>query len=235
MPSRIDPGVIPFAPDFNFEIDLWNHGLQMVAGVDEAGRGALAGPVAAAVLIFPPDSSLVRQLEGVNDSKLLKPDAREKWAHKLREIALAWGVGFATNEEIDLAGIVPATRLAIARALKQLIHGPEHILIDYLEPPESQIPYTSIVKGDRRSLSIAAASILAKTARDQLLCELDAQYPGYGFAAHKGYGTYVHLAAMKALGPSPVHRFTFRLSSTGEPISRLPGLACEFGLKNLQD
>jgi ribonuclease HII len=229
MPSRIDPGLIPFAPDFNLEIDLWNHGLQMVAGVDEAGRGALAGPVAAAVLIFPPDPSLARQLEGVNDSKLLKPDAREKWAHKLREIALAWGVGFATNQEIDLNGIVPATRLSIYRALEQLMNGPEHILIDYLELPESQIPYTPLVKGDRRSLSIAAASILAKTARDQLLRELDAQYPGYGFAAHKGYGTCAHLAAIMALGPSPVHRFTFRLSNTGEPISRLPGKTYEHG------
>ncbi len=140
---------------------------------------------------------------------------------QLKEIALAWGVGLATNEEIDRIGIVPATRLAVSRALGQLVAAPDHILIDYLKLPESQTPYTPLVKGDRRSLSIAAASILAKSTRDRLLCELDGQYPGYSFAAHKGYGTREHLTALKALGPAPVHRFTFRFSDTGEPISSL--------------
>lgn len=209
MPYKIDPKNIPESPDFSFEAALWKSGLQIVAGIDEAGRGALAGPVAAAALIFPPDPGLAGKLLGVNDSKLLKPEDRFRWADRLQTIAAAWGVGFATNEEIDQIGIVPATRLAISRALEQLTCTPQHLLVDYLELPESKIPFTPLVKGDRRSLSIAAASILAKTTRDKLLCGMDECYPGYGFAAHKGYGTTAHLAALASLGPSPLHRTSF--------------------------
>ena len=209
MPYKIDPESIPKFPDFGFETALWDSGLRLVAGIDEAGRGALAGPVSAAALIFPPDPGLAETLMGVNDSKLLKPEQRELWAERLQIVAMAWGVGFATNEEIDNIGIVPATRLAVARALEQLTCIPEHILIDYLQLPGSNTPFTPLVKGDRRSLSIAAASILAKTARDKLMCSLGECYPGYGFAAHKGYGTAAHLAALAELGPSPVHRTSF--------------------------
>jgi len=208
-PVKVGAGLLPAFPDFSFEIKLWSSGLRYIAGVDEAGRGALAGPVAAAALVFPPDPSLITALQGVNDSKLMKPAERAAWAAPLREIAVTWGVGFASNQEIDRLGIVPATRLAAVRALEQLSYVPEHILVDYIDLPEAGIAYTSIIQGNRRSLSIAAASILAKTARDELLYALDDQYPGFGFAAHKGYGTAKHKSALESLGYSPVHRLSF--------------------------
>lgn len=206
-----DPANLPVAPDLRYEAALWDRGVRRVAGVDEAGRGALAGPVAAAVVILPPDISIQDQLQGVDDSKRLTPEQREHWALRLREIALAWEVGMAAHDEIDDMGIVPVVQLAIKRAIYRLRLRPEHLLIDYLKLPDISISQTSLVKGDQRSLSIAAASILAKTARDTVLCQLDFQYPGYGFANHKGYGTAAHRAALTRLGPSPVHRLSFRL------------------------
>lgn len=202
---------VPAAPDFRFEAELWGKGVSAVAGIDEAGRGALAGPVAAAALIFPPDPHLSRSLVGVRDSKQMKPAEREYWAGRLPSLARAWGVGFASHQEIDALGIVPATRLAARRALDALDLAPQHLLLDYLRIPDCPLPQTALVKGDARSLSIAAASILAKTARDKLLCQLNCEYPGYGFAAHKGYGTVAHRRALAELGPSPVHRRSFRL------------------------
>jgi len=207
---RFNPGLLPESPNFEYELALWKLGLRRVAGIDEAGRGALAGPVAAAVVVFPPDSDLANALLGVDDSKRLAPAAREFWRDKIIKIALEWGVGLAENEEIDRLGIVPATCLAIRRALEQLPRCPEHLLIDYLDLPGNSLPQTPLVKGDRRSLSIAAASILAKTTRDELLRKLDDLYPGYAFARHKGYGTAAHLQALQRLGPSPVHRLSFR-------------------------
>lgn len=198
------------SPDFSFETPLWERGFRYVAGIDEVGRGALAGPVAAAVLIFPPDLTISNQLIGMHDSKQMSPSRRTYWSKQLEHIAIAWGVGYAQVDEIDALGIVPATRLAAQRALDSLPFKPHHLLVDFIELPEVDIPQTSLVKGDARSYSIAAASILAKTSRDRLCCELDHQHPGYGFARHKGYGTSAHLEALRLLGPSPVHRGSFK-------------------------
>jgi ribonuclease HII len=196
-------------PDLSFETELWANGRRHIAGIDEAGRGALAGPVAAAALILPQLLNIKAKLSGVRDSKQMTPNQRENWVRVLRAIALAWGVGFASHEEIDALGILPATRLAARRALESLAVRPDHLLLDYLKLADVDLPQTSLVKGDCRSLSIAGASILAKTARDALMRELDGQYPGYGFATHKGYGTAAHLGALARLGPCPEHRLSF--------------------------
>jgi ribonuclease HII len=209
MGKKFDRSLIPERPDLSFETALWGLGLSQIAGVDEAGRGALAGPVAAAALILPADPCIQERLPGVRDSKQMTPAERETCAGLLREAAIAWGIGFASSEEIDQTGIVPATRLAVQRALAALQLSPQHILVDYLELLDCPFPQTPLVKGDARSLSIAGASVLAKTARDALLCELDAQYPGYSFSAHKGYCTACHLEAIRRLGPTPVHRMSF--------------------------
>ena len=139
----------------------------------------------------------------------MSPLERAFWAETIRREALAWGVGLASNEEIDQMGIVPATRLAMARALEGLGRTPDHLLVDALLLPGIAIPQTSLIKGDARSLSIATASVLAKTARDALMVQLDAQYPAYGFALHKGYGTARHWAALQTYGPTPIHRLSF--------------------------
>jgi len=196
-------------PDLHFEQALWEAGIQRVAGIDEAGRGALAGPVAAAAVILPPDLP-ARALEGVRDSKQMTPSQREYWAEQVRAYALAWAVGYATPQEIDRMGILPALYQAVRRALACLQPSPEFLLMDYLRLPECELPQTALVKGDQRALSIAAASVLAKTHRDALMRRWDARYPGYGFARHKGYGTSAHRQAIAALGPSPLHRRTFR-------------------------
>jgi ribonuclease HII len=200
----------PFTPDFGFESKLWEKGIRFIAGVDEAGRGALAGPVSAGALVLPPDPEIQHQLKGMHDSKKLTQGQREEFAGKIRELALAYAVGFVSAAEIDRLGILPATRLAIQNALSQLGHEPDHLLVDYISLPECIIPQISIVKGDERSLSIAGASILAKVARDDLMRQLDRLYPEYGFAAHKGYGTQAHRAVLTHLRPSPVHRLSFK-------------------------
>ena len=197
-------------PNLTLERALWKSGLTYVAGLDEAGRGALAGPVACAAVILLPDPNLAQRLEGVRDSKQMTPAQRECWSGHIREAALTWAVAYASNDEIDQLGILPATHLAAYRALQALAVPPEHLILDYLFLAECELPQTSLIKGDQRSLSIAAASVLAKTSRDALLCELDHVYPGYGFAVHKGYGTASHLAALRRLGPTPTHRRTFR-------------------------
>jgi ribonuclease HII len=210
MPT-FDASLLPPEPDLSFELELWQAGLMRVAGIDEAGRGALAGPVAAAAVILPQTMEVIGLLKGVRDSKQMTPKQRETAREWILQYAAAWGVGFATPEEIDQLGIVPATRLAAWRALGQLLPYPDHLLLDYLFLPDVSIPQTALIKGDCRSLSIAAASILAKTSRDALMRELDLRYPGYGFAAHKGYGTLAHRGALLRLGPSPVHRLSFTL------------------------
>jgi ribonuclease HII len=206
-----DRSLLPPEPDLSFELALWDAGLMTVAGIDEAGRGALAGPVSAAAVILPPDMAMVSCLKGVRDSKQLNPEQREIAREKILQHVVSWGVGFATSEEIDQIGILPATRLAACRALEALSISPVHILLDYLFLPEITVPQTALVKGDCRSLSIAAASILAKTARDAVLRELDLSFPGYGFAAHKGYGTNAHRAAIQRQGVCPEHRLSFAL------------------------
>lgn len=209
MSLRVDPALIPDTPTLEFERALWQRGIVHIAGIDEAGRGALAGPVAAAAVILPPDGSIATSLEGVRDSKMMTPSQRETWSCCIRDVALAWSLGFASPGEIDALGIVPATCLAAQRALAELEPPAEHLLLDYLLLPEAPQPQTALVKGDLRALSIAAASVIAKTGRDAILVELDDQYPGYGFASHKGYGTKFHREAIQKLGPSPVHRFSF--------------------------
>jgi len=206
-----DASLLPPEPDLSFEQILWQAGIIGVAGIDEAGRGALAGPVTASAVILPQKEGFSRLLKGVRDSKQMTPHAREVARDQILHYAESWGVGFATSDEIDQVGIVPATRLAARRALDSLSLPPAHLLLDYLFLPEVTIPQTALIKGDCRSLSIAAASVLAKTSRDALMRELDITYPGYGFAAHKGYGTRVHREALQRLGPSPVHRLSFTL------------------------
>jgi ribonuclease HII len=197
-------------PDLAFEHRLWQSGLTYIAGMDEAGRGALAGPVAVGAVILPNKRRLSSTLNGVRDSKQMTPLAREQLAPLIKESALAWSVGFASPEEIDSLGIVAATRLAALRALESLSIIPDFLLTDFrLELPELDIPQTSLVKGDVKCFSIAAASVLAKTARDALMCELDLQYPSYGLGKHKGYGTPFHRRALKRLGYSDIHRKTF--------------------------
>jgi ribonuclease HII len=210
MPT-FDRSLIPAEPDLSFELALWKAGLTRVAGIDEAGRGALAGPVAAAAVILPPKKWLVKWLRGVRDSKQLSPAQREIARGVILRYAVCWGVGFASSQEIDQMGILPATRLAAGRALEELSQSPAHLLLDYLFLPEVGIPQTALIKGDCRSLSIAAASILAKTTRDTQMRELDRLYPGYDFSGHKGSGTVQHRAALQQLGPCPVHRRSFAL------------------------
>ena len=210
MPG-FDLSLLPQEPDLSFEIELWKAGLPSIAGIDEAGRGALAGPVAAGAVILPCDGNITGYLQGVRDSKQLIASKREVAREKILQYAAGWGVGFATAAEIDQIGILPATRLAAIRALNALAVHPMHLLLDYLFLPEIPIPQTALIKGDCRSLSIAAASILAKTSRDALMRELDLNYPGYGFAAHKGYGTQAHRLALMRMGASPVHRVSFAL------------------------
>ncbi|OGO33598.1 MAG: ribonuclease HII [Chloroflexi bacterium RBG_16_54_18] len=200
----------PFTPDFSFESQLWGKGIRFIAGVDEAGRGALAGPVSAGALVLPPDPEIQHHLKGMHDSKKHTRGQREEFAGKIRELALACAVGYASAAEIDRLGILPATRLAIQNALSQLGLEPDHLLVDYIALPGCNIPQISIVKGDESSLSIAGASILAKVARDDLMRQLDRLYPEYGFAAHKGYGTQAHRAMLSRLGPCPVHRLSFK-------------------------
>ncbi len=201
-------------PDLRFERRFWRAGLTCLAGIDEAGRGALAGPVAVGAVILPPHLHNSRRvLAGVRDSKQMTPAERLAGAARIQACALAWSVGFASADEIDADGIVQAARLAALRALEGLGRYPEALLTDFrLELPELDIPQASLVKGDARCLSIAAASVLAKTARDAVMQDLDSQVPGYGLAQHKGYGTALHRAAIHVMGRSPIHRHTFSIS-----------------------
>ena len=205
--------MVRIKPTTKLESDLWKGGLLYVAGLDEAGRGALAGPVAVGAVILPSDKTLLsRALSGARDSKQLTPLARESLAPLIKELALTWSVGFADSDEIDSQGIVRATRLAAIRALHQFSIAPQYLLTDFrLELPQLDISQTSIVKGDAQCLSIACASILAKTERDALMRDLDSRHPGYELGKHKGYGTQAHRSAMMQLGLSSVHRKTFRV------------------------
>jgi len=207
------PGAELQFPTLEFEKTLWKGGLARIAGIDEAGRGAWAGPLAAAAVILPPLPGLVRTLDGVRDSKQMTPRQRETWAPRIQAAALAWGVGFASTAEIDSLGILPATRLAARRAFDRL--SPDYLLTDYLIFREVPLPQTGLVKGDCLSLSVAAASVLAKTARDALLRDLDGRYPGYGFGRHKGYGTPQHQAAIRQLGLCEIHRKSFKIMGSG--------------------
>lgn len=183
-------------------------GARLIAGVDEAGRGALAGPVFAAAVALTPGAIV----PGLDDSKVLAAEVREELAPRIRRIAAAWGVGSATAAEIDRLGIVSATFLAMRRALDGLAASagwPDFVLVDGFPIPSLPVPQRAVVRGDATVACIAAASILAKTSRDDVLRGLDAGSPWYGFAAHKGYGSAAHLAALRRHGPSPDHRLSF--------------------------
>jgi ribonuclease HII len=188
-----------------FECDLWERGVVHVAGVDEAGMAPLAGPVVAAACVLPREY----RPRGIDDSKQLDRAERERLAEDIRRSAVCWAVSRAEVEEIDRLNIYRAGLLALRRAVEGLSLRPDHLLIDARKLPELGIPQTSIVHGDALSLTIAAASILAKTARDALMGELDAAHPGYGFARHKGYPTAEHFEALSRLGACGVHRRSF--------------------------
>ena len=194
------------------QIDLWVYereafagGVKLVCGVDEAGRGPLAGPVCAAAVILPPEVSI----PGLNDSKKLTDKKRRELYDIITEQAVSFGVAFASEQEIDEINILQATFLAMQRAMEKLDPAPELALIDGNRAKDFGLPVRTIVGGDGLSASIAAASILAKVTRDRLMEEYDGQYPQYGFAVHKGYGTKRHYAALREFGPCPIHRQSF--------------------------
>ena len=197
------------APDFELETRLHRSGYIAVAGLDEVGRGTLAGPVAAGAVILPkkPRRKLFNL---VRDSKQMSAPQRDEAYDLITKAARSCAVGWADASEIDRYGIVPSVRLAMRRALGRLDERAQHLLIDALALPSTNLPQTSIVRGDSKSLSIAAASVIAKVERDRFMIDLAESYPGYGFESHKGYGTQQHLEAIRELGPSPSHRMTFR-------------------------
>lgn len=188
-----------------YEREAFDAGIKLVCGVDEAGRGPLAGPVCAAAVILPPGL----EIPGLNDSKKLTDKKRRELYDIMIEQAVSYGIAFASEQEIDEINILQATFLAMERAMQKLSPQPELALIDGNRTKDFGLPVRTIVKGDSLSASIAAASILAKVTRDRLMEEYDAQYPQYGFAVHKGYGTKRHYETLREFGPSPIHRKTF--------------------------
>ena len=190
---------------WQLENELYDGGISTLCGVDEAGRGPLAGPVCAAAVILP--RGLV--IDGLNDSKKLAERRREQLYDEIKEKALHWAVAFAGVEEIETLNILGATYLAMNRAIAGLGVVPELALIDGNRAKGVEYNTRCVVGGDGKCADIAAASVIAKVTRDRLMCELDAQYPGYGFAKHKGYGTAAHYAALRELGPCPAHRLSF--------------------------
>ncbi len=198
---------------FEFERALLGKGAATIAGVDEAGRGPLAGPVSAAAVIFPAEwirTGLPRELEGLNDSKQLTESQRERFFTALTENpAIRHGIAIIEASVIDAINILQATHRAMNEALAQLSPAPAHVLVDGTRVKSLYFPQTPLVKGDARSYSIAAASVLAKVTRDRLMLRYADDFPGYGFAEHKGYGTLAHLAAIARHGPCPIHRRSF--------------------------
>lgn len=190
---------------WEIERELHTQGVGLICGVDEAGRGPLAGPVCASAVILPAEADL----PGLNDSKKLSEKKREQLFPEIQRIALAWSVAFATVEEIEERNILGATMLAMNRAIAGLSLKPELALIDGNRNKEIEMPSRCVVHGDARCASIAAASILAKVSRDRLMVELSREYPQYGFEQHKGYGTRAHYEALREYGPCPAHRPSF--------------------------
>lgn len=195
-------------PSFVEERAAYRLGYSLVAGLDEVGRGALAGPVFAAAVILPQKPRFA-WLKNVRDSKMLTPKQREELSPLIHRHAVAACVAQSSVEEIEQRNILQATRLAMVRALKGLARQPEFILVDGMKLPQASLPQKGIIDGDRLCLSIACASIIAKVARDRLMTELDGEYPGYGMARHKGYGTEEHLTCLRRLGACPIHRRSF--------------------------
>jgi len=213
-PNRLTASTIgrdkpmPLLPDLTEEKQLWSQGYHLIAGIDEAGRGALAGPVVACALVLPlnfnpPWFSLVR------DSKQLSPARREFLFNAIRDETTAIGIGITPTQDIDSLGILKATYLAMETAIHQLPFSPHFLLIDGTSLSNTTIPQRKIIRGDKVCFSIACASIIAKVTRDRIMVELHEIYPNYGLAHHKGYGTEEHLSRLRYFGPSPIHRFSF--------------------------
>ena len=188
-----------------YERELWASGCRYIAGIDEVGRGPLAGPVVTAAVILPEDFDLL----GVDDSKKLTPKKRDELFEKIKEAAVCWAIGRREPGRIDEINILNATKEAMLDAVNGLSVRPDHVLIDAVKLPSLDIPQTSIIHGDALSVSIAAASILAKVTRDREMEEMAKIWPGYSFEKNKGYGTKAHYEGLKALGPCPIHRKTF--------------------------
>lgn len=197
---------------WKIEQEYFDKGIQLICGVDEAGRGPLAGPVCAAAVILPPNA----EIPGLNDSKKLSDKKRRELYPIIKEQAIAYGIAFADHHEIDEINILQATYLAMERAINQLNVKPELALIDGNRAKDFGIPVQTVVHGDSLSASIAAASVLAKVTRDNFMLEMAEAYPGYDFEIHKGYGTKAHYAALTKLGPSGIHRMTFLKKFYGE-------------------
>lgn len=196
-----------------YEQDLYDEGVQYIAGIDEAGRGPIAGPVVAAAVILPQDFFL----PGVDDSKKVRPSLRQELAVEIKKRALAWAVGIVSVPCLDRINIFQATKLAMTTATNNLSLKARHLIIDAVKLPELNIPQTPLIKGDSLSVSVACASILAKVERDGIMKEFDDLFPGYGFAKHKGYATREHVEALFRLGPCSIHRTSF------EPVKSWSG------------
>ena len=196
---------MPTAAPYRYEAQAWRTGLSRIAGIDEAGRGPLAGPVVAAAVVIAPD----RRIKGLCDSKVLPPEKREALFAIIHERAIAVGVGIVDHLTIDRINILEATRVAMMQALAGLTLVPELVITDFVKLRECPCPQRNLVDGDARCATVAAASIIAKVTRDRLMCALDAEYPVYGFAKHKGYATAEHIAAIDRHGLCPLHRRSF--------------------------
>lgn len=197
---------------WEIEDDLRANGYELICGVDEAGRGPLAGPVCAAAVILPRDA----EIPGLNDSKKLSDKKRRELFPIIKEKAICYGIGLASHEEIDEINILQATYLAMERALAQLVVTPQQVLIDGNRTKDFGLPVKTVVHGDSLSMSIAAASVLAKVTRDDLMLEMAKEYPQYGFEIHKGYGTKAHYEALRTYGVCPIHRNSFLKKFYGE-------------------
>ena len=189
----------------NYEKELYEKEIEYIAGIDEAGRGPLCGPVVSAAVILKKGD----YIEGVNDSKKLSEKKREKLFDEIKERAVAIGIGIVDEKTIDEINILEATRLAMKKAVENLEVAPQHVLVDAEKKVPIDVPYTPIIKGDALSVSIAAASIIAKVTRDRMLYEMDKKYPEYGLAKNKGYGTKAHIEAIKQYGLTEIHRKSF--------------------------
>ena len=197
-------------PDLSLELALLRRGVQPVAGADEAGRGPLAGPVVAAAVVLPPDlSGCEGWLQLLDDSKRLTASRREQAFEAVQEHAVAWAVAVVGPDEIDSIGVGVAALRAMLAAADALSVRPAHLLLDYIPVRHCTYPYDTVVKGDSRSYSIAAASNVAKVTRDRIMRDYEESYPGYGFARHKGYATALHLERLREIGPCDIHRRSF--------------------------
>jgi ribonuclease HII len=205
---------------FDFEDQARSEGFRLIAGVDEVGRGCLAGPVVAGACILDPERPVP---EGLNDSKKLTAQQRERIADELRGTAIAFAIGAVEADEIDRINILEATKKAMSLAIAALPSSADFLLIDALQLRDVSLPQKAIIKGDAISYSIAAASVIAKTYRDALMCKYDPEYPHYGFAGHKGYAAAVHLEALRRHGPCPLHRLSFHgVLPESDPVDTAP-------------